>query len=122
MKQREVQAVSAAQARCDYMKKTINILSIADLSVIALWAIALVISRLTAETSFASTIAAVFVVIYAVAIVFVAAYTIASIVLFIKKKKYSLPLVFFTYVINIAWVAIIFMVVDYAKEFISKLG
>lgn len=122
MKQKEAQAASAARARYDIMKKTLNILSVTDLAVIGIWAIALAVSRLTAETPYANYIAAAFVIIYAIAIVAVAAYTVASIILLIKKKKFSLPLLLFTYITNIAWVAIIFMVIDYAGEYISRLG
>ena len=103
------------------MKKTLNILSIADLSIIVLWAVALAVSRITAETQYANYIAAAFVIIYAIAILAVAAYTVASIILLLKKKKFSLPLLLFTYITNAAWVAIIFMVIDYAGEYISKL-
>ena len=89
------------------MKKTLNILSVTDLAVIGIWAIALAVSRLTAETAYANHIAAAFVIIYALAIIAVAAYTVASILLLIKKKEFSLPLLLFTYITNIAWVAII---------------
>lgn len=97
------------------MKKTLNIISVADLAVLALWAITLAVSRLTAETEISQYFAAAFVILYIAAIIVAAAYTVTSIVLFIKKKEFSFPLVFFTYVMNIAFVAVTALVIDYVK-------
>ena len=116
MKQKEVQADSAAQARCKIMKKLLNILAITDLSVLALWAISLIISRIAADSATVDIFAAIFVIIYIIAIVIVAAFTVTSIILMVKKKKFSLPLMIFTYAVNIAWVAIFAMVIDYVKN------
>lgn len=93
------------------MKKILNILSIADLSVLALWLISLIVARLTADTAAADPIAAAFVIIYAVAIIAVLVYTIVSVILLIKKKEFSLPLLIFTYVMNFAWIAVLIAVV-----------
>ncbi|MBQ2846821.1 MAG: hypothetical protein IJE74_01005 [Clostridia bacterium] len=98
------------------MKKVLNILAITDLSVLALWAVTLIISRIAADSASADVFAAIFVIIYIIAIVAVAAFTVASIILMVKKKKFSLPLMIFTYVVNIAWTAIFAMVIDYVTN------
>ena len=113
MKHKEAQADSEAQARCDTMKKTINILSVIDIAVIALWAVALAFSRIFPETEFFS---AAFVIIYAIAILTVLLHTIISVILLIKKKSYSLPLLISAYAINFAWTVILVMLIDYAKN------
>jgi hypothetical protein len=92
------------------MKKTLNILSTADLSVLALWLISFVAARLTAETAYADGFAAAFVIIYAIAAVAVVAYTIASVTLLILKKKFSLSLLITAYITNIIWIAVFAMV------------
>ncbi len=93
------------------MKKAINILSIIDLSILALWTVLLVLSRLFAETTF---FAAATVIVYAIAILAVLIHTIATAILLIKKKKYSRPLLISAYLINILWVAILVAVINYA--------
>lgn len=98
------------------MKKLINIFAIIDLSVIALWTVSLIIARITADTASADIFAAIFVIIYIAAIIAVAAFTVASIILLIKKKKFSLPLLIFTYTINLAWVAVFAMVIEYVTN------
>lgn len=110
-KLKEAQAVSAARARYDIMKKTINTLSIIDLSVLALWLISFVTARITAETPCADYVAAAFVIIYGIATVAVAVHTIASVVLLIRKKKCTLSLLITTYVTNFIWVAVFAMVI-----------
>lgn len=94
------------------MKKTLNILSTVDLSVLALWLISFIVSRMTAETAYADYVAAAFVIIYGIATVAVVAYTIASVVLMIMKKKFSLPLLVTAYVANISWIVILAMVIN----------
>ncbi len=111
MKPKEAQAASAAQARYDIMKKLLNIFAITDLSVLTLWLIIFIIARLTADTAAADYFAAAFVIIYAIAIVAVLAFTVASVILLIKKKEFSLPLLIFTYVMNFAWIAVLIAVV-----------
>lgn len=93
------------------MKKILNIFAIADLSVLALWLISLIVARITAETAAAYPLAAAFVIIYIIAIITVAVFTVASVILLIKKKGFSLPLLIFTYVINFAWIAVLVAVV-----------
>lgn len=112
MTPKEVPAVSAAQARYDIMKKTINILSTVDLSVLALWLISFIVSQITAQTPYADYVAAAFVVIYAIAAVTVVAHTIASVVLLVMKKKFSLSLLITAYVANISWTVILAMVIN----------
>ena len=92
------------------MKKTLNILSIADLSVLALWLISFIAARLTAETAYTDSFAAAFVIIYAIAAVAVVAYTIASVILLITKKKFSLSLLITAYITNLVWIAVFAMV------------
>ena len=92
------------------MKKTLNILSIADLSVLALWLISFIAARLTAETAYADSFAAAFVIIYAIAAVAVVAYTVATVILLVMKKKSSLSLLVTAYIANIVWVAVFAMV------------
>lgn len=103
------------------MKKTINILAIADLSVLALWLISFIVSRLTAETSAAAPISAAFVIIYAVAIITVLVFTVASVILLIKKKEFSLPLLIFTYVMNFAWIAVLVALIQHIIDMASTL-
>ncbi len=93
------------------MKKTLNILSIADLSVLALWLISFVSARITADTSYADGFAAAFVIIYSIAAVAVISYTVASVILIIKKKKFSLPLLITAYVTNSVWIAVFALVI-----------
>ncbi len=93
------------------MKKTLNILSTADLSVLALWLISFIAARLTAEIAYADAFAAAFVIIYAIAAVMVIVYTVASVILLIKKKKFSLSLLVTAYVTNLIWVAVFAMVI-----------
>lgn len=92
------------------MKKTLNILSVVDLSVLALWLISFIVARLTAETAYADSFAAAFVIIYAIAAVTVVAYTITSIIFLVKKKKFSRPILIAAYVTNFTWVAVLAMV------------
>ena len=110
MKLKEAQAVSEAQARYNIMKKTLNALSITDLSVLALWLISFIVARLTADTAYADSFAAAFVIIYAIAIIAVVAYTVTSVILLIKKKKFSLPILITAYVANAVWVFVLIMV------------
>lgn len=111
MKLKEVQAVSVRQARCDFMKKAINIFSIVDLSLLALWLISFIAARITADMSFADKFAATFVIFYAIAAVAVVVHTVASVILLAVKKKGSMPLLITTYVINSVWAAIFAMVI-----------
>lgn len=103
------------------MKKTLNILSTVDLSVLALWLIAFIVARLTAETSAADPISAAFVIIYAVAIITVLVFTVASVILLIKKKEFSLPLLIFTYVMNFAWIAVLIALIQHIIDMSSTL-
>ncbi len=93
------------------MKKALNILSIADLCVLALWAVLLAFSRLFPETEIFS---AAFVIVYAIAIIAVLIHTIVSAVLLIKKKDCSLPLLISTYAINFVWIIILVVLINYA--------
>lgn len=95
------------------VKKALNILSVIDLSLLALWALVLLLSRIFAENTYFS---AAFVIIYAIAIIAVLIHTIASVILLLKKKKFSLPLLIFTYVMNIAWISILAMVINHATN------
>lgn len=103
------------------MKKFLNILAIADLSVLALWLISFIVARLTAETSAADPVAAAFVIIYAVAIITVSVFTVASVILLVKKKEFSLPLLIFTYVMNFAWVAVFVALIQHIIDMGSTL-
>ncbi len=103
------------------MKKTLNILSAVDLSIISLWLISLIISRITADKPYADKIAAVFVILYFIAVIVVAVYTVASVILLIKKKKFSLPLLIFTYAINFAWVTVLAIVLEKIIDMGSSL-
>ena len=49
-------------------------------------------------------------------IIAVLIHTIASVILLLKKKKFSLPLLIFTYVMNIAWISILAMVINHATN------
>ena len=93
------------------MKKALNILSTADLSVLALWAVLLAFSRFFPETEFFS---AAFVVVYAIAIITVLIHTVVSVILLVKKKSFSLPLLILTYAINFAWIIILVVLINYA--------
>ncbi len=93
------------------MKKILNIFAITDLSVLALWLISFIVARLTADTPYADPIAAVFVIFYLIAIITVLVFTVASVIMLIMKKKFSLPLLIFTYAINLAWIAVLVMVI-----------
>lgn len=93
------------------MKKLLNIFAAADLSVLALWLISFIAARLTADKTYADAVAAVFVILYLIAIIAVLVFTVVSVILLIKKKEFSLPLLIFTYVINLAWIAVLVMVV-----------
>ena len=95
------------------MKKALNILSAADLSVLVLWAAFLTASKIFPETEFFS---AAFVIVYAIAIITVLLHTIVSIVLLIKKKSCSLPLLISTYAINFVWVIILVMLISHAAN------
>lgn len=95
------------------MKKALNILSAADLSVLVLWAAFLTASRIFPETEFFSV---AFVIVYAIAIITVLLHTIVSIVLLIKKKGCSLPLLISTYAINFVWVIILAMLISHAAN------
>lgn len=93
------------------MKKALNIISIADLSVLALWAAFLTLSKIFPETEFFS---ATFVIIYAIAIVTVLLHTVISVILLAKKKNCSLLLLISTYAINFVWVIVLFALINYA--------
>lgn len=93
------------------MKKTLNIFAITDLSVLTLWIITLIAARIAADTSWADPVSAAFVIIYIIALAVVAAFTIASIILLIMKKQFSLPLLIFTYIMNFAWIAVLVAVI-----------
>lgn len=93
------------------MKKTINILSIIDLSVLALWLISFITARITAEMPCADYVAAAFVIIYGIAAAAVVIHTIASVILLILRKKCSLSLLIATYVTNAVWSAVFAMVI-----------
>lgn len=78
-----------------------------------LWAAFLTASRIFPETKFFS---AAFVIVYAIAIITVLLHTIVSIVLLIKKKGCSLPLLISTYAINFVWVIILVMLISHAAN------
>lgn len=61
--------------------------------------------------SYADGFAAAFVIIYATAAVAVAAYTVASVILLIMKKKFSLPLLITAYVANFIWISVFALVI-----------
>ncbi len=91
-------------------KSTLNIFSFIDFAVLLLWLIAFAVARVTSDGPAADYFAVAFVAVYAAAIVWVLFYTVASIVLMIKKSEYSMATLI-AYALNIPFFAILISVI-----------
>lgn len=100
------------------MKKNFyNILAVINLAILALWAGALIVARVTGSEA----LSAVFVVITAIAVIVPVVYTVASVIGLVRKAELDKKLLGATYTINFVWLIVLIAVARTAVELTQQI-